>query len=394
MKRALTKPVVALFGFTALAMFVLAEQQPQDVLGKINFSVLYDAAPAMPASTAEAGKRAYGTDLNVSLSTADFSPFYELFSKRVAAARDVIKGAVDARPANQEAMAQRAKTEADNNAIISRMGGTEKISQMSEQEQQAAAMQAMGSYQQSMAGGHQETSNAMQAVMQRVMNDPEYRERFEKMTPEQQEAEMRKAMGPSAPVAQHTAAEQQRAMKAPNEMAANVARQNDIAALLMRMVQIEDEFTPKDKAITAAPGSHEQIAGATQAKIAKLPIIPTAGEADPGPDPAKVKALQREQATLDRARAAAELQQRTALYAERRAKYKELAASYAAWLKQSSGPSSNASANLVSDASSDTALRCEERLINLAESLRKYHEDATRDAAYYEQAFQKKMTEL
>jgi hypothetical protein len=88
------------------------------------------------------------------------------------------------------------------------MGGIDKMSEMSEQEQQHAAMQAMGDYQRSKAGGHQETANATQAIMQRVMNDPEYRERFEKMTPEQQEAEMRKAMGPSAHVAEHSAAEQ------------------------------------------------------------------------------------------------------------------------------------------------------------------------------------------
>jgi hypothetical protein len=117
------------------------------------------------------------------------------------------------------------------------------------------------------------------------------------------------------------------------------------------------------------------------------------GEAGPMPDPAKLKAAQREQATLDRNRAALELQQRTALYAERKAKYKEVAASYAAWLKQYRGPISDATAKLLNDATADTALSCEEELINLAENLRKYHEDTTRDAAQYEQAFQKRMSE-
>ena len=42
----------------------------------------------------------------------------------------------------------------------------------------------------------------------------------------------------------------------------------------------------------------------------------------------------------------------------------------------------------------DTALRCEEELIGLAENLRKYHEQTTRDAAMYEQQYQKNLKEM
>jgi hypothetical protein len=111
-------------------------------------------------------------------------------------------------------------------------------------------------------------------------------------------------------------------------------------------------------------------------------------------DPAKVKQLMRERAALDRARAAAELQQRTALYSERRTKYKELAASYAAWLKQGAGPNSNITTSLMNNSAADTALHCEEELIGLAENLRKYHEQTTRDAAMYEQQYQKNLKEM
>ena len=121
MKLALTKLNLALFVFTALAAVLLAQQQPQAVLGKIDFAVLFDAAPAMPASTVDAGKRVYGTDINLSLVTVDLSPFYVPFDKRVAAARNVIKGAVDARPANQEALGQRSIAQANDSALISKV---------------------------------------------------------------------------------------------------------------------------------------------------------------------------------------------------------------------------------------------------------------------------------
>jgi hypothetical protein len=182
-------------------------------------------------------------------------------------------------------------------------------------------------------------------------------------------------------------------MQTPNEMAA-AARQNELGGLLQRILRVDTEFDKKDKDISASPGNHNQIAKETEAKIAKLPIVHIPGEASyDGPDPVGLKKLRREQAVLDHTRAGLELQQRTALYAERRAKYKEMAASYAAWLKQGAVASSNASVNLVSNASANLALECEEELIKLAEKLRKFHEEKTRDAAYSEQNYQKVMTE-
>jgi hypothetical protein len=394
MKRALLKFVFALFGLTALAVVLLAEQSPS-VLGKINFAALFDAAPVMPASTAEAGKRVYGPEIAGTQAAADLTPFYEPFNKRIVAAHDVLQPAIAARPAKQDAMGQQAMAQAANNPIVAGMGGMDKIQQMSEDEQEKAAMQALGNYQQGMAGGNTDTSNGMQAVMQRVMNDPAYRDKFEKMTPQEQEAEMRKAMGPSAHVAQHSAADDQRSAQASTEMAPRVARHNEISALLQRMLEIDTEFDKKEKAIAGSPGNHDQIVSETKAKIAKLPIVHIAGSemSYDGPDPVKLKVLHREQATLDHARAASELQQRTALFAERKSKYKELAASYATWLKQSPGGTNMASANMVNDFSDDAALSCEEQLIKLAESLRRYHEDSTRNAAMYEQLYQQRMAE-
>jgi hypothetical protein len=391
MKPMLTKLNLALLAFMALAAVLLAEQQPQAVLGKIDFAALFDAAPAMPADTVDAGKRTYGTDINLSLQTADLSPFYEPFSKRVAAAREVIQGAVDGRPANQQALQQRAKVQANDSAIISRMGGIDKISDMSEAEAQQAAAQAVGSYQQSLSGGRGNPSG-MQAMLERMMKDPAYQERFEKMPKKEQEAELRKYMGnalaPTPPVGE-TAAERQ-AKQAVDETSAVLAKQNDVAAIFQRIQGIDAEFVQKDQVITTGAGSHEQIAQQTRAKIAKIPLV-DGGEAGPMPDPAKLKAVQREHATLDRNRAALELRQRTALYAERKTKYKEVAASYAAWLKQYVGPINNATANLLNDATADTALRCEDELINLADNLRKYNEETTRDAALYEQSYQKRL---
>ena len=107
-----------------------------------------------------------------------------------------------------------------------------------------------------------------------------------------------------------------------------------------------------------------------------------------GPDPEE-----REQVTRSRTRATWELEQRAALYAQRKAQYKEGAATYTAWLKKNLGPVSSQTAQLMDNATVEMALQCEEQLIGLSEDLSKYAAEATRYAAQHEWLYQKKMSE-
>ena len=190
------------------------------------------------------------------------------------------------------------------------------MSQMSEEELKQAAAQAAGSYTQSLSGAPTNApGGGMQALTQRLMSDPAYQARFEKMSKAEQEAELQKYMGnaqaPPPPVGE-TAAERQ-AKKGVAETQAVVARQKELGALMQRLGEIDPEFNNKDKAILATPGGYDEIRKDIGARMAKLPIIGV-GEAGPYSDPAKVQALRREGVTRDRARATWELQQRTLLY--------------------------------------------------------------------------------
>ena len=257
MKPQLTKSVLALFAFAVVAAMVVAEEQSRNVLGKIDHQALLEAAPGLPATAAEASRRTYGTEIDANADTAALDSFYAPFYKRVASARDVIKDAVDARSANQEALAQRTKAQADASPIVNRMGGTDKIGEMSEAEAQQAAIQAAGEYQQSLSGapGNAPSGGGMQAMMQRMMNDPAYQERFDKMTKQEQEAEMRKYMGNEhapAPPTGETAAER-RAKRATDETAAVIARQKELSDIKQRIYGIDPVFAKKDQAILATP---------------------------------------------------------------------------------------------------------------------------------------------
>jgi hypothetical protein len=154
----------------------------------------------------------------------------------------------------------------------------------------------------------------------------------------------------------------------------------------------DTEFANKDKAIVVARGSHEEIETDFRARLAKLPVI-TRGEIGDMVDPVKLQALQREQAARHRSRAASELQQRGALYAQRKAHYKDVAAAYAAWLKGSVGPMSSETGRILDDSTVEMAVKCESDLIGLSEDLAKYTAESTRHAAQYEWQYQKTMSE-
>jgi len=270
------------------------------------------------------------------------------------------------------------------------------MSQMSEDELKQAAAQAVGSYTQSLSGAPPNASGGgMQAMMQRLMSDPAYQARFEKMSKAEQEAELQKYMGnaqaPPPPVGE-TAAERQ-AKKGVVETQAAIAKQKELAALLQKVGEIDVEFNSKDKAILAAPGGYEAIGKNIADRITKLPIIGV-GEAGPYHDPVKEQALQREGATRDRDHASWELQQRTPLYAQRKAKYKEVATAYLTWLRQNLGTvNSNQTAQLLDDTTMEIAVRCEEELIKAAETLGKYSADMTSRAAVHENSYQKTMSQ-
>ena len=71
------------------------------------------------------------------------------------------------------------------------------------------------------------------------------------------------------------------------------------------------------------------------------------------------------------------LTQRAALYAQRKAKCKDLAAAYTAWLRQDPGPRTSPAAQMLDDSTVELALRAESDLIGCSEGLAKYTKNAT-----------------
>ena len=113
----------------------------------------------------------------------------------------------------------------------------------------------------------------MQAMMQKVMSDPAYRARLMQMSPQEQEAEVRRNMGagPTQTAEQHQKAQQQ--IRAGNETATAMAVRNEITQMQQRFAAVDADFARRDLAITNSPGNHQQIADEIGAKIAKVPMV-------------------------------------------------------------------------------------------------------------------------
>ena len=370
------------FTLIALSAFVEAQQAPS-ILGKTDLHVLIEASPNLPNTPAEAAKR-----------TQPSADLYALFYQRTSASHDLIKQAVTGRAKgmpDKSTVEMQAKAQSNANPIVAGMGGIDNIQQMTPEQRQAAARQSVAAFQQNLVTGGGRNSPAMQAMMRRVMNDPEYRARFQKLSEQEQEAELRKNLGTVAAPTPEQHQKAQAELAAGKETATAMAIRNELTQMSQRIGEIDLEFSKKDQAISTAKGSHEDISLEIGAKIARVPVVEL-GEYGHDRDPAQMMALELEQATRDRERAAVELGQRVALYVQRKLQYKEAVSAYDAWLNQNRGRINTSVADPLSGNNAElSVIGYEDGLIGLAENLAKYSEEATRDAARFENAYQEKI---
>jgi hypothetical protein len=380
MKRILTNLACLLLAMAVVNVPALA-QQSASILGHTDLTGLLGSVPAMPGSTQDA--------------TRDRETEYGTFSKRAEAAHQAIKAAAAERfkPTMQQdpaAVERQARAQVNSNPIVSGAGGVDKLQHMTPAQREAAVRQSMAGFQQNLVTGNGRNSPEMRAMMQKVMSDPAYRARLNSMTPQEQEAEIRRNMGKVTPLSaeEHEKAQQQ--LRNGDEIRTSMAVRNEINEMGTRLGEIEATYARRDQAISLTPGNHRQIAEAIGDKMAKVPIVEL-GEYGHDRDPVKVQALEREKARMDRDRAAAELAERTKLYKQRKLEYAGLIANYQTWLKQNLGRI-NTSTNFMENKNTELAVAgYEEALIGISEDLAKYSKDATRDAAMYENIYKDKM---
>lgn len=163
-----------------------------------------DGAPGFPASYDAAMKLFDATQAATGGSfepSHAFTDRYKSFYDKVAAHEEALKQAALAKSPQQQAAVEKMMAESlkRTNQMLTAAGGVEGLQQMKNmtpEQRQQAAMKMVASMQEPNSPGAQVmNSPGMQALTQKMMSDPAYRARFEKMSEKEQEAEMRKYMG-------------------------------------------------------------------------------------------------------------------------------------------------------------------------------------------------------
>ncbi|MFC0772672.1 hypothetical protein [Terrimonas alba] len=136
---------------------------------------------------------------------------------------------------DQASMMQDAKNMTNKNAVVMQMGGVDAVMNMSKAERKAAAKKIQPGAMPNTAAYSGVPDEGMNAMMQRLMTDKEYQQKYNKMTEAQKEAELKKYMSNKTVKRDDAAFEQ--SMRERNETNNSAAIQLLLGKCLQQMQQ-------------------------------------------------------------------------------------------------------------------------------------------------------------
>jgi hypothetical protein len=375
-----------------LAGHIAIGQQKKEgsLLGKTNIHALIEAAPPVPATTPEAVSRTFGAELN-SFNTTKLTEFYKPFYDKTESAQKQLhlfygnKIQQFNEQQGEEGMRKMAITEVDKNPIVSRMGGVDKISKMSEKEAEAAARQAAAD----MMNSNGNQMPGMNAMMQKYMNDKEFAARFDKMTDKQKEAEMKKFMeaeqkGSSTAFVPTDQKKAQKELAEADKITTAMEINDAIAKMWQQLNQYQTTVDNNITKLKISPGNHAEIEEAHQKALKKLPQV-LMGEAGYTYEPVKLRELVLSTAAQHRARNEYELRQISIWFTDLKAKSKLVASDYIDFLAKYSKSINGDMKDMYNGTHTEIpVVNFELTLIEAAAKLGKLSENATKDAAIVE----------
>lgn len=166
----------------------LAAYQPgyKHTAADMNLFPLWEEIPAPVPSLPEASK------VNFEVKYQAYIRKVELFQKQMS---DMLQQHLGNQRTDKAAMLQDAKINADKNAMVQQMGGASAVMNMSKAERKQAAKAAAQNLAANPGMATGMNNAGMNAMAQKMMTDPAYREAYTKMTDAQKEAELKKFMG-------------------------------------------------------------------------------------------------------------------------------------------------------------------------------------------------------
>ncbi len=381
----------------AVCMTVWSSFAQTSPLGKTDFHAFIEAAPGLPNSIEEAARRTYGTN-PLQPDALALEKFFQGFYSKVESAEKQYETYANKLQAYGESQSesdwkQKSYAESDKNPILRQMGGAEKVSQMSEQEAEAAARQAAAQYMQDPFAANGIQSAGMTALYQKIISDPAYAAKFEKMSEKEKEAELRKYMANDEPqvktpqqmAQEHKQFEQQQRQK--NEVLNAMEINQKITDIQMQIQEVATKFGETVAAVDNARGNHADIDADYRREYSKIPEV-VMGEAGRVKDPEQVKKLALATATKHRAFAVSALKQYGPALSELRSKYKQICSEYLSYLSKNGYKVNGNMNDLFAGTNTEVNLvNLELSLLSLSRHLAKESEQLTSEVAGWEKNY-------
>lgn len=322
--------------------FMLTAQH--SIIGTSDINAYLEEAPGLPATIETAAKRAYGANpLQPDPTVMDkfYKPFEDKVERRIKDYQAFAQQKMGQSNAKEADYREQAEANADSHPIVANMGGYDKVSKMSEAEAKTAANKAAAQYMTDPFAANGVQSAGMKALYQKIISDPAYAKKFEKMSEAEKEAELRKYMANDTPVVKSPVEMEQDHRKFENQQVhANRVRhaqavQLKISELQQKLTEVAQAFGQKRNEIAVAGRSHDAISKDINKRYEAIPMVEL-GEYGHDHDPAQVRPLRIEEAKLHRERATQELKQYTTALAEVADRYQLVVSEYLDFVKQNS----------------------------------------------------------
>lgn len=394
MRTNLEFPVVRVTIIAMLLMRAFMMTAQQCILGTTNINAFIKEVPSLPKTTGAAAERAYGANplqQNAAALDAFYQPFEDKVNNRIAeykryAQQQMATGGTEAE------YQQQAGLMADKSPIIANMGGYEKVSQMNKAEAKKAAEQAASQYAANPFSTNGIQSAGMNALYQKIIGDPAYAKKFEKMSDAEKEAELRKYMANDQPVVKSPAEiqQQQRASEQQQFQADRIRNAQEIQLKIVEWQQemsgVAMDYAQQSQEIEQQGRSHEVISKEYGKKHEAIPMV-SLGEYGSDHDPEQVRKIKLEEAKLHRERAQEELVKYNAAISSISNRYQSIVSEYLAYLNQNKSKiygGTSAKDMMEATNTEQPLLGFEMSLIGTALQLNDYSKEITQKTAQWE----------
>lgn len=395
MKSHLEFPVMRVTVLAMLLIRTLSITAQHSILGTTDINAFIKEVPALPKTIEAAAQRAYGANPLLPDYTA-LDKFYQTYetklNNRIAEYQAYAKQKMVQGGATEADYRREATTMADKNPIVANMGGYEKVSQMNEAEAKAAAAQAAAQYKADPFAGSGMQSAGMSALYQKIVSDPAYAKKFEKMSDAEKEAELRKYMANDQPVTKTPAemAQHRSQMAQQQSQADRIRNAQEIQMKLLeyqqQMSEVGMEFGQKMQEIEQVGKSHDVISQEYGVRYNAIPMVEL-GEYGHDHDPEKVRPLRIEEAKMHQERAIKELKENTAALAVATGRYQSIVSDYLTYLKLNNGKiygGTTAKDMMEATNTEQPLLGFETGLLGIGLQLSEYSKEITKKAATWE----------